>query len=152
MNDLEFLSLDNLGYDTFINENRDLGEILVFQGETGESSFQPRGIHRGQANPTCVSGFNGYWASQMVLVVKSPPASAGRHKRPGFDPWVGKIPWRRAWLPTPVFLPGESHGQRSLMGYSPQGPKESDTTEATYHACTLMHPFTSLRGTRTETL
>ena len=44
-----------------------------------------------------------------------------RHKRCGFDPWVRKIPWRRAWQPTPVFLPGESHGQRSLAGYSPQG-------------------------------
>jgi len=38
--------------------------------------------------------------------------------RCGFDPWVRKIPWRRAWQPTPVFLPGESHGQRSLVGYS----------------------------------
>ena len=44
-------------------------------------------------------------------------------------PWVGKIPWRRKWQPTPVFLPGESHGQRSLAGYSPRGHKESDTTE-----------------------
>ena len=41
-----------------------------------------------------------------------------------FNPWVGKIPWRRAWHPTPVFLPGESHGQRSLAGYSPQGHQE----------------------------
>ena len=49
----------------------------------------------------------------------------------GFDPWVGKIPWRRKWQPTPVFLPGESHGQRSLVGYSPWGPRESDTTEVT---------------------
>ena len=49
--------------------------------------------------------------------------------RPGFDLWVGKIPWRRKWQPTPVFLPGESHGQRSLAGYSPRGRKESDTTE-----------------------
>ena len=46
-------------------------------------------------------------------------------KRPGFDPWVGKIPWRRDWLPTPVFLPGESHQQRRLVGYSPWGHKES---------------------------
>ena len=45
------------------------------------------------------------------------------------DPWVGKIPWRRKWQPTPVFLPGESHGQRSLAGYSPRGRKELDTTE-----------------------
>ena len=49
----------------------------------------------------------------------------------GFDPWVGKIPWRRAWQPTLVFLPRESHGQRNLAGYSPQGCKESDKTEAT---------------------
>ena len=46
-----------------------------------------------------------------------------------FDPWVGKITWRRKWLPTPVPLPGKSHGQRSLVGYSPWGHKESDTTE-----------------------
>ena len=56
-----------------------------------------------------------------------------RHKTREFDPWVGKIPWRRARQPTPEFLPGESHGQRSLAGYSPQGCKESDTTEETFH-------------------
>ena len=49
--------------------------------------------------------------------------------RPGFDPWVGKIPWRRKWQPTPVFLPAKSHGQRSLAGYRPWGHKEWDTTE-----------------------
>ena len=49
--------------------------------------------------------------------------------RPGFDPWVGKIPWRKKWQHTPVFLPGEPHGWRSLVGYSPRGRKESDTTE-----------------------
>ena len=46
-----------------------------------------------------------------------------------FDPWVGKIPWRRVWQPTPVFFPGKFHGQRGLVGYSPWGCKESDTTE-----------------------
>ena len=46
-------------------------------------------------------------------------------------PWVGEMPWRRAGQPTPVFLSGESHGQRSLEGYTPWGCKESDTTEAT---------------------
>ena len=46
-----------------------------------------------------------------------------------FNPWVGKIPWRRKWQPTPVFLPGEFHGQRSLVGYSGQSCQESDTTE-----------------------
>ena len=54
-------------------------------------------------------------------------------RRCGFDPWVRKISWRRIWQPTPVFLPGESFEQRSLAGYSPQGHKESDTTEVTQH-------------------
>ena len=48
---------------------------------------------------------------------------------PGFDPWVGKIPWRKKWQPIPALLPGESHGRRSLVGYSLRGHKESDTTE-----------------------
>ena len=47
----------------------------------------------------------------------------------GFDPWVGKMPRRREWLPTPSFLPGEFHGQRSLAGYSPQHHNELDMTE-----------------------
>ena len=50
-------------------------------------------------------------------------------RRCGFNPWVRKIPWRRKWQPTPVLLPGKSHGWRSLAGYSPWGCKESDTTE-----------------------
>ena len=58
-----------------------------------------------------------------------------RRKRPRFSPWVGKIPWRRKWQPTPAFLPGESHGQRALVGYSAWGHKESDMTEVTWHAC-----------------
>ena len=53
--------------------------------------------------------------------------------RCGFDPWVKKVPWRRAWQPTPKFLTGESHGWRSLAGYSPQSGKEPDTTEAPEH-------------------
>ena len=69
------------------------------------------------------------WASQVGLVVKNSPAIAGGIKRQKFDPWVGKIPWRRKWKPTPVFLLGEFHGQRSLAGYSSWGHKESDTTE-----------------------
>ena len=56
-----------------------------------------------------------------------------------FNPWVRKIPWRRKWQPTPVFLPGESHGQRSLGGYSPRGHKESDMTEVlSMHARKMM--------------
>ena len=51
------------------------------------------------------------------------------YRRPRFYPWVGKIPWRSKWQPTPVFLPGKSHGQRSLVGYSPWDRKVLDTTE-----------------------
>jgi len=54
-----------------------------------------------------------------------------RCKRHGFDAWVGKIPWGRAWRSTPVLLPGEFHDQRSLVGFSPWGHKELATTEAT---------------------
>ena len=67
-------------------------------------------------------------ASLMAQWVKKLPAIR-RHRRLMFDPQVGKIPQRKRWQPTPVFLPGESHGQRSLVGYSPKGLKESDTAE-----------------------
>ena len=60
---------------------------------------------------------------------QEPTCQSSIWKRCGFDPWMGKIPWRRAWQLTPVFLPGESHGQRSLVGYGPQGWKELDMIE-----------------------
>ena len=68
---------------------------------------------------------------------KEPACQCRRCKNCRFNPWVGQIPWRRAWQPTPIFLPGESHGQRSLEGYSPWGHRESDMTEATQHAPTV---------------
>ena len=58
---------------------------------------------------------------------KEPACQFRRHKRCGFNPWLRKIPWRRVWQPTPVFLPGEPHGQRSLAGYTVHGVIESDT-------------------------
>ena len=67
----------------------------------------------------------------MAQCVKNPPEC----RRCRFSPWVEKIPWRRTWKPTQIFLSGEPHGQRSLAGYSPWDRKESDTTEATEHAC-----------------
>ena len=79
-----------------------------------------------------ISGSYGkFKASQVVLMVKNPPANAGDARDEGFDPWVRKILWRRKWQHTPVFLLGESHGWRKLEGYSPWCHKESDTTEAT---------------------
>ena len=50
-------------------------------------------------------------------------------RRPGLDPWVGAIPWRKKWQPTPIFLPGEFHRQKSLLGYSSRGHKGSHTIE-----------------------
>ena len=84
---------------------------------------------------------NFYKMVQVIYLRLSFPSSASAEehanardfKRGGFYPWVGKIPWRRAQQPTAVFLPGESHGQRSLAGYSPWGSKESDTTEMPEH-------------------
>ena len=72
---------------------------------------------------------------------KEPTCQCRRFKRHQFDPWVGKIPWRREWLHTPVFLPGESPGQRSLAGYSPQIRKELDMTEMTQHTHMLNNRF-----------
>ena len=67
--------------------------------------------------------------------------SASNEGDPVFNPWVRKIPWRREWQPTPVFLPGEPHGQRSLVDYSPWGCEESDTTEQlTYTHNALLYP------------
>ena len=61
-------------------------------------------------------------------------------RRPGLNLWVRKIPWRREWLPTPVFLPGRSNGQRSLAGYSPWGRKELDTKQLTLF-CFFVHIY-----------
>ena len=72
----------------------------------------------------CPGGANG----------KEPTNQRRRHKRCGFNLWVRKIPWRRVWQPTLVFLPREFDGQRILVGYSPLGRKELDTTEAMYHS------------------
>ena len=62
---------------------------------------------------------------------KQPACQCMTYLRQGFNPWVGKTPWGKTWQFTPGFLPGESHGQRSLAGYSPWGHKESEMTKAT---------------------
>ena len=69
------------------------------------------------------------WASQMVLALKNPPDTARKHKSCGFDPWIRKIPGRTR-QPTPIFLPGESHGQRSQVGgLQSKRSQQSDVTE-----------------------
>ena len=75
------------------------------------------------------------WGLPRGSVVKSQPANVGDAGDEGFDPWVGKIPWRRKWQPSPIFLPGKYLGQRSLAGYSLQGRKRvghDRATEYTY--------------------
>ena len=76
---------------------------------------------------------------------KEPTCQYRKHKRCRFNPWVWKIPWRRAQQQSPVFLPGESHGQRSLVGYGPQGLKQSDVTSDIAHNLPRSH--NSLGGT-----
>ena len=87
---------------------------------------RPKSNHRGCIRGNARNLLEGSFLGSSV--VKNPPANAGNAK----DASLGrKIPWRRAWQPTPVFLPEESHGQRSLAGYSPWVRKKSDTTART---------------------
>ena len=103
-----FTQYDNLYYRPLLNwpgikiANKNISKIL-------------RGVNLEVQNN---SVFKGYL---RCLSGKESFCQCKRHRRCGFDPWVGKIPWRRKWQPTPIFLPGKSHGQRSLEGYSPQG-------------------------------
>ena len=79
---------------------------------------------------------------------KEPACQCRRRKRCGFDPWVAKIPWTKKWNPTPVFLPGESYGQRNLMGYSPWGHRDSDMIKHTSSSIIIIllviSPFMSI--------
>ena len=77
--------------------------------------------------------------------------STCQYRRPGFDPWIRKIPWRRKWQPTPVFLPGESHGQRSLAGYSPWGRQRVRHDLATKQQQHIFSPYSCV-PTHTEWL
>ena len=75
-------------------------------------------------------------ACRLLLCIngKESASHCQRHRRYGLELWVRKIPWRKKWQPTPVFLPGESLGQRSLVVYSLWGHKESNTPEVTQHS------------------
>ena len=75
-----------------------------------------------------------YWGFPGDVLVKKLACQCRRCKRHGFDPWFGKIPWRKKWQPAPVLLPGKFHEQKSLAGYSPWGHKESNATEHAYAA------------------
>ena len=85
------------------------------------------------------------WASQVALVVKNPPANARDLRDLCSIPESGRFPWRRKRQLSPVFLPRESHGQGSLVGYSPWGLKQLDMTVTT-HACMNTQPLPSNLG------
>ena len=109
----------------WVNSSHEVAKVLEFQLQH----------HSLQRNPSQIS-FRMDWLDLLALERpkfeilnihigfpggtsgKEPDCQCRRHKRRGFDPWVGKILWRRKWQSTPVFLSGEFHGQRSLVGYS----------------------------------
>ena len=99
------------------------------------------------------SGFPGGGASG-----KEPTGQGRRPKRHEFDPWIWEDPWRRTWQPTLIALPGESHGQRRLAGYSPQGRNELNMTEVTSHAnhfhcgCTILQPHQEFQFSSVQSL
>ena len=96
------------------------------------------GVHgKFSKEPHLIQIFIINWKAMLIrglLWWLSSKASTCQWRRHGFNPWIRKIPWRRKWQPTPVLLPGKSHGWRSLVGYSPWGRKESDMTER-LHFC-----------------
>ena len=98
-------------------------------GTTGLVSAQNTGFFVCVCLQACLGLALGFWLRGIPggSHGKESACNAGRSR---FDPWTRKIPWRRECLPTPVFLPGESHGQRSLEGASPWGPIEWDMTES----------------------
>ena len=102
---------------------------MVIESLGGVKMHIPRKIY-GKSDRVCI----------VCLVGKEPTCQCGRHKRRGFDPCMGKIPWRRAWQPTPVFLPWKSNGHMSLVCYSLWGCKELNTTEVTKHTCLVCNP------------
>ena len=95
---------------------------------TGEPGGLPSMVpHRVGHDWSDLAAANVIMASLVAQMVNSLPIMQGT----GFDLWVGKIPWRKKWQPTPVFLPEETYEQRNLVGYSPWGCKKSDMTEVT---------------------
>ena len=103
-----------------------LGLSFPFCKETELEEKKGSVAARTQALEPAAVSLNGlpWWLSGQESICQ-----CRRHRRDGFDSWVGKIPWSgKKWQPAPVFLPGKSHGQRSLAGYSLGGHKETDTT------------------------
>ena len=104
----------------------------IYRIKTTESLLVHYGHFRHYDNWRDVILIHVYMAAIILFIWASLVAQTVKHL-PGFNPWFRTTPWRRKWQPTPGFLPGEFHGQRSLVGCSPWGHKESDTTEWLTH-------------------
>ena len=124
--------------------------FLLYLSNSPQSTALRKLIHFPKSTPLSYSQKTRFTNSHSNVLSrwcngKESACQCRRYKRRGFHSLVGKIHWRRKWQPSPVFLPGESHGQRSLAGYSPRGCKESDATEHT-HAHTFqcaLHDYNS---------
>ena len=117
-----------IAYESLIYEIQNMAQIYRLKEKT--CACQEGGGRGGKDWELGIGRHQLYMGSQVASVVKNQPANTGDVIHVGSIPRVGKNPSRRAWQPTPVFLLGEPHGQRSLMGYSPYSCKELDTTEA----------------------
>ena len=120
----------------------------------------PQGIFPTQRSSPCLPCLLHWQADSLPLappyIYVGFPGGSRRERiclqcrKPEFNPWVGKIPWGRAWQPTPVFLPGECHGQRSLAGYSPWGCKNTTEQLSTYAARLINKTFKKTQTTSTR--
>ena len=122
--------------------------------EPGSPEWQADSLPSEPQFPVAPRAFNKHHitrASGMAQWVEN-SLTGRRCRRHQLDLWVRKIPWRRKWQPTPVFLPGESHGQRSLVGYSPWGHKELYTTEHTHCYVTKITFITKAIDSMVKTL
>ena len=120
-------------------------------GWTGWISLQSKGLSRVFSNTTVQKHqfFNVQPSLWFNSHIHFSGGSDGKSvclqcRRLGFTPWVGKIPWQRKGQPTPILLSGKFHGWRNLVGYSPWGRKESDTTERLHFHFSLSHIHTWL--------
>ena len=118
-------------------------KLQFLWGQSSPTFFVKKGYENFHLN------FN-HIPQHLAQMVKNLPAM----QETWFSSWVRKIPWRRKWSPTPVFLPGEFHGQRSLVDHSPWGCKESDTTEQLMHVIYVYYCTTilSIKHTKVKKL
>ena len=130
----------NLGFSFQLEEARSLERLVIYLSVSLRCKWYILMLNLVICDPWDWRKKGGFvivwWASQVSLVVKNCLPMKVDVRDVGLIPGLGRSPWRRTWQPISVCLPGESYSQRSLVGYSPRGHKESDRTEATWHTST----------------